>query len=131
MLTHSAAPDDRCCVEEDSYIMQSVVVVSDEKPMTDGLTSDNNGNIWMTALQQSSIAVAVPNGDGKAIIKKVVRDPTLIRWPDGMSFGPDGIYFTNSVLHKKLASGQSLRWQHLDCSSILQSNCKRLIYVST
>ncbi len=26
-------------------------------------------------------------------------------WPDGFSFGPDGLYFTNSALHLKLAHG--------------------------
>ena len=37
-------------------------------------------------------------------LKKVVESKDLLRWPDGFSFGPDGLYITNSALHLKMAN---------------------------
>jgi sugar lactone lactonase YvrE len=93
-----------------------VHTVLENKPVTDGLTVDAAGNIWMTALEHSAIAVAVPEKthkdtsvgsfalqEQKFNILKVVQNSSLIRWPDGFSFGSDGLYFTNSALHLKFS----------------------------
>eukprot|EP01034_Spumella_vulgaris_P024660 gene24660-31029_t len=96
------------------YVMQ----VSSLKPVTDGLSSDNSGNIYMTAVEHSAIAVALPVfpvGDKKQShgdtpqqesmqIVKLIQSTSLLRWPDGLSFGTDGLYITNSALHLKFTN---------------------------
>lgn len=92
-----------------------VRLVSSEKPITDGLSTDSQGNIWMTAVEHSALVLAVPyspkdplfNGvtDVQAVdLIKVVESKRLLRWPDGLCFGPDGLYITNSALHYKFLS---------------------------
>jgi sugar lactone lactonase YvrE len=87
------------------------------KPITDGLSSDLAGNVWLTAFARSSLAVAVPAdaSGGQRRVVKVATSEALLRWPDGLSFGPDGLYVTNSALHLKLESafaGGDMRARH-------------------
>jgi sugar lactone lactonase YvrE len=85
------------------------------KPVTDGLSVDGAGNIWLTAFALSSLAVAVPGPAGGARLVKVVQSESLLRWPDGLSFGPDGLYVTNSALHlhmQAMLAGHDLRARH-------------------
>jgi sugar lactone lactonase YvrE len=107
----------------DLHLPQRVNLILPDKPVTDGITTDAAGNIYMTALEHSSIAVAVPQ-KAKAdrgipmfateqqsfTLHKLVQSSELLRWPDGLSFGPDGLYITNSALHLKF-SGQDYRQQ--------------------
>lgn len=93
-------------------LASKVTLISSLKPLTDGLSTDLNGNIWMTAFEHSSLAIAsVPAGRGfnsnsyaPYTVRKVVQDDKLLRWPDGLSFGPDGLYITNSALHYKFSN---------------------------
>lgn len=103
----------------DEIMPSHVTEVLKDKPATDGITTDGAGNIWMTALEHSAIAVAIPLKAAAASVQqdastfalqygqfkvvKVVQDPALLRWPDGFSFGPDGLYITNSALHLKFS----------------------------
>ncbi len=85
------------------------------KPVTDGLSVDGAGNVWLTAFALSALAIAVPGPAGEARLFKVVQSDSLLRWPDGLSFGPDGLYVTNSALHlhaQAMLSGQDLRARH-------------------
>ena len=85
------------------------------KPVTDGLSVDGAGNVWLTAFALSALALAVPAPAGGARLVKVVQSESLLRWPDGLSFGPDGLYVTNSALHlhaHALLSGHDLRARH-------------------
>jgi sugar lactone lactonase YvrE len=67
-----------------------------DKTMSDGLSADLQGNVYLTDLEHSSIVRLGP--DRK--LQTLVRDPRL-RWPDGLSFGPDGwLYVTCSALHQ-------------------------------
>mmetsp|Transcript_22237 Transcript_22237/g.32349 ORF Transcript_22237/g.32349 Transcript_22237/m.32349 type:complete len:445 (-) Transcript_22237:227-1561(-) len=118
--------DQESSIEYESAISQlnsSLEVVLQGKPFTDGITTDDWGNIWLTAVEDFSIAVARPTKDTckhgadhhdqcpaeseeypckkHFKIDTVVRDKALMRWPDGFSFGPDGLYLTNSALHLK------------------------------
>jgi sugar lactone lactonase YvrE len=93
-----------------------VRLVTAAKPVTDGLSVDGAGNVWLTAFALSSLALAVPGppGGGTRLVK-VVQSESLLRWPDGLSFGPEGLYVTNSALHlhaQALLSGQDLRARH-------------------
>ena len=96
------------------YSIKEVLLYDDDnniigKPSTDGLSTDNAGNIYFTSFEQSSISVAMPIkpselGKLSMRLKKVVQSKELLRWPDGFSFGPDGLYITNSALHLKMSN---------------------------
>ena len=63
--------------------------------MSDGMTSDGAGNIYLTDMEHSQIVRVDPSGR----LDVVMRDPRL-RWPDGFSWAPDGsLYVTASALH--------------------------------
>lgn len=40
-------------------------------------------------------------------MKNIITNEALLRWPDGLSFGPDGLYVTSSCLHLKF-SGKNI-----------------------
>lgn len=66
------------------------------KTMSDGLSSDNAGNIYISDPEHSAILRMSPRGQ----LTTLVRDPRL-RWPDGFSFGPNAnLYVTASSLHQ-------------------------------
>jgi sugar lactone lactonase YvrE len=98
-------------------IVQFVTEISSIKPITDGGSSDNCDNIWLTSIEDSSLAVYHPvprqvehrtQDFGDVVtskqysLLKVIQNP-LLRWPDGLSFGPDGLYITASALHLKFS----------------------------
>jgi sugar lactone lactonase YvrE len=94
-------------------LRESVRLVTDKKMPTDGLSSDEAGNLWLTGIEQSAIFLGVPYYPSSASFSgasdshqsirfiKVVQSKTLLRWPDGLSFGPDGLYISASALHLK------------------------------
>jgi len=64
------------------------------KPLSDGLSRDNDGNIYITDVEHSSIFVVGPNQE----LTTVLQSPS-VRWPDALSFGPDGyLYLADSAL---------------------------------
>lgn len=66
-----------------------------DKPMTDGIAMDLDGNIYLTALEHAAI---VRLGKDRKLVTLVQSD--RLRWPDGFSFGPDGwLYLTCSSLN--------------------------------
>jgi len=68
------------------------------KTISDGLSTDDAGTIYMTDPEHSAIHTIAP--DGK--LRTLVRDARL-RWPDGLSFGPEGwLYVTCSALNDVL-----------------------------
>jgi sugar lactone lactonase YvrE len=67
-----------------------------DKTMSDGLGMDRSGNVYLTDLEHSAIVRLTPERK----LVTLVRDSRL-RWPDGLSFGPDGwLYVTCSALHQ-------------------------------
>lgn len=93
-------------------LRSAVMIALDEKPVTDGLSSDPMGNIYMTAVDLSAIVVAVAqrkpekemtySTPPKFKLRKLVQSDDHLRWPDGLSFGPKGLYITSSALHVRL-----------------------------
>lgn len=75
------------------------------KTISDGLSSDDQGNVYVTDPEHS--AVLALGQDRK--LRTLVKDPKL-RWPDGLSFGPDGwLYVTCSDLQDVLFEGTASR----------------------
>jgi sugar lactone lactonase YvrE len=66
------------------------------KTMSDGLSIDVEDNLYLTDLEHSAIVRLGADGG----LETLVRDDRL-RWPDGLSFGPDGwLYVTCSALQQ-------------------------------
>ena len=69
-----------------------------DKTLTDGLTSDDAGNLYLSDMEHSAIHRLAPDGS----LETLLADERL-RWPDGFSFGPDGyLYVTCSALQDVL-----------------------------
>jgi sugar lactone lactonase YvrE len=78
------------------------------KTISDGLTTDDAGRIYMTDPEHSAIHVIRPDGT----LRTLVRDARL-RWPDGLGFGPGGwLYVTCSALHQVLFRPASAVAEH-------------------
>ncbi len=68
------------------------------KPVSDGISVDGSGNIYVTDLNNNAIGIA---SDGAYRVH--FKHPDLL-WPDGMSYGPDGyFYVTVNQLHRTAA----------------------------
>lgn len=68
-----------------------------EKGISDGITIDSAGNIYVTDVTRNAIGVFEP-GKGYRLL---LTDEVLLTWPDGMSGGPDGnIYVVVNQLHR-------------------------------
>lgn len=70
------------------------------KPASDGLESDAQGRVYVTAYEHNAVARLKPDG----LYETVVSDPRLL-WPDTMSLADDGyLYVTANQLHRQPAS---------------------------
>jgi len=79
-----------------------------KKTISDGATSDDQGRIYLTDPEHSAVVTVEPD----RTLRTVVKDPRL-RWPDGMSFGPDGwVYLTCSALEDVLFRSDGARREH-------------------
>ncbi|GAA3932968.1 L-dopachrome tautomerase-related protein [Litoribacillus peritrichatus] len=68
------------------------------KTMTDGMTTDQNDNVYLTDIEHSAVVRMNSNGERVTLLKT-----DKLRWPDGFSFGPQGyLYITCSALHDVL-----------------------------
>ena len=64
------------------------------KPLSDGLSHDSRGNIYITDIEHSAILRKTTDGR----LETVIRD-TRIRWADSLSFGPAGyLYVADSAI---------------------------------
>nr|WP_158769595.1 L-dopachrome tautomerase-related protein [Paraglaciecola sp. L1A13] len=67
-----------------------------DKSLSDGMTIDGAGNIYVTSVTQGAIEVTDSSGDSHTLYK----DQRIV-WPDGFANGPDGyIYFTVNELYR-------------------------------
>lgn len=70
------------------------------KTMSDGIIASASGDIYLT--DPEHFAIERLNSAGE--LQTVVRNEALLRWPDGLSIGPDGaLYVTASGLHQIIA----------------------------
>lgn len=71
-----------------------------DKTMSDGISMDLDGNVYLTDVEHSAIVRLGPDRR----LTTLVKDERL-RWPDGLSFGPEGwLYVTCSALHQVIGS---------------------------
>lgn len=67
-----------------------------DKTMSDGITMDTAGNLYLTDPEHSALLLLRPD----LSLETLVKDDRL-RWPDGFSWGPDGwLYVSCSALHQ-------------------------------
>jgi sugar lactone lactonase YvrE len=65
-----------------------------DKPLSDGLSSDSAGNIYITDVEHGAIFVVGSERPLTTLIKS-----KSLRWPDALSFGPDAyLYLADSAL---------------------------------
>jgi len=76
------------------------------KPISDGASTDDAGNVYLTDPEHSAVLALGPD----RTLRTLVKDPKL-RWPDGLSFGPDGwLYVTcSSLQHVLFVSNATMR----------------------
>jgi sugar lactone lactonase YvrE/ketosteroid isomerase-like protein len=68
-----------------------------EKPASDGLEMDGQGNLYATAYEHNAVFVRRPSGAWETL----AWDPRLL-WPDSLAIGPDGyLYVTANQLHRQ------------------------------
>ncbi len=64
------------------------------KPLSDGLSADLEGGIWITDVEHGAVLRRAPDGG----LQTWIRTPR-IRWADALCFGPDGwLYLADSAL---------------------------------
>lgn len=67
-----------------------------DKTMSDGITIDSAGTLYLTDPEHSAIVLLRQD----KTLQTLLKDDAL-RWPDGFSWGPDGyLYVTCSALHQ-------------------------------
>lgn len=78
------------------------------KPLSDGITTDDAGNVYLSDMEHSAVLTLGPNRK----LTTLLKDDKL-RWPDGFSFGPDGwLYVTCSSLQDVLFISEAHRQEH-------------------
>lgn len=77
-------------------MLEAALVKVGPKTMSDGITLDDEGRIYISDPEHSAILRMSSDGN----METLFTDDRL-RWPDGFSFGPDGwVYVTCSALHQ-------------------------------
>ena len=65
-----------------------------DKPLNDGLSTDVEGNVYITDVEHGAVMRVGPN----RTLETLIRTPR-IRWADALSFGPDGwLYIADSAI---------------------------------
>jgi sugar lactone lactonase YvrE len=67
------------------------------KPVSDGISMDDAGNVYVTDVTASGIGVTRPDGQYQLLF----ADPATLAWPDAIAAGPDGwMYVAVNKLHR-------------------------------
>jgi sugar lactone lactonase YvrE len=69
-----------------------------DKPLSDGLSTDKAGNIYVTDVEHGAVALVDPQRSMTTLVRS-----SRIRWADDLSFGPDGwLYIADSALAEQI-----------------------------
>ena len=86
----------------DSAIASRVEALG-RKPLSDGLSADLEGGIWITDVEHGAVLRMGPDGE----LETWVESPR-IRWADALSFGPDGwLYLADSAIPDQVMRSKS------------------------
>lgn len=92
----------------DSATLAGAVHAYHPKTMSDGITTDDAGNVYLSDADHSAIVLLTPEGR----LRTLLKDERL-RWPDGFSFGPDGwLYVTCSALQQVILKSSGFVREH-------------------
>jgi hypothetical protein len=73
------------------------------KPLSDGLSADLEGGLWITDVEHGAVLRMAPDGS----LQTWVATPR-IRWADALSFGPDGwLYLADSAIPDQVMRSKS------------------------
>lgn len=68
------------------------------KPLSDGLSADLDGNIYVTDVEHGAVFIVGPRREPETLIRS-----TRVRWADALSFGPDGwLYLADSAIPEQI-----------------------------
>lgn len=74
-----------------------------DKPLSDGLSTDIAGNVYITDVEHSSVFIVGPDRN----LRTLVRSPR-IRWADALSYGPGGwLYLADSAIPELVLKSRS------------------------
>ncbi len=74
-----------------------------DKPLSDGFSIDTEGNVYVTDVEHCAIFRASPDRRLATLIRS-----EQIRWPDALSFGPDGyLYIADSALPELILQSEA------------------------
>lgn len=69
-----------------------------DKPLSDGLSTDVAGNVYITDVEHSSVFIVGPDKKPKTLLRS-----DRIRWADALSFGPGGwLYLADSAIPEQI-----------------------------
>jgi hypothetical protein len=72
------------------------------KPLSDGLSTDIEGNVYVTDVEHNALFVIGEERKPRTLLRSA-----RIRWPDALSFGPDGwLYIADSALQEVVLQPQ-------------------------
>ena len=64
------------------------------KPLNDGLSTDNEGNLLITDVEHGAVMRMAPDGELTTLVRS-----DRIRWADALSYGPEGwLYVADSAI---------------------------------
>ncbi len=82
----------------------SAVQAVGKKPLNDGLSTDEQGHVYLTDVEHGGVMRMAP--DGK--LETLIRDEARIRWADALSFGPGGyLYVADSAIPDQMLQSRA------------------------
>ncbi|GAK44571.1 major royal jelly protein [Tepidicaulis marinus] len=89
--------------ETDAEALARAVERVGSKPLSDGLSIDRQGNVYITDVEHGGIARLSPQGRLETLIAS-----DKVRWADGISYSGDGyFYFTDSAIPDQMLQSKA------------------------